>query len=59
MDLLEREIKNYFLYALFMPNAQDVVSRTIDIFFDKSEEGVLAKPVLIHEAFIRMGDDLG
>jgi len=38
LDLLGREIQNYFMYPLFMPNAQDVVSRTIDIFFAKSEE---------------------
>jgi len=39
LDLLGREIENYFLYPLFMPNARDVVSRTIDIFFAKSDEG--------------------
>lgn len=39
LDLLGREIENYFLYPLFMPNARDVVSRTIDIFFAKPEEG--------------------
>ncbi len=38
LDLLGREIENYFLYPLFMPNARDVVSRTIDIFFAKPEE---------------------
>lgn len=40
LDLLGMEIQNYFLYPLFMPNSQDVVSRTIDIFFAKSEEDV-------------------
>mmetsp|Transcript_4666 Transcript_4666/g.10295 ORF Transcript_4666/g.10295 Transcript_4666/m.10295 type:complete len:1107 (+) Transcript_4666:619-3939(+) len=39
LDLLGREIENYFLYPLFMPNAKDVVSRTIDIFFAKPGGG--------------------
>jgi len=38
LDLLGREIENYVLYPLFMPNGKDVVSRTIDIFFSNSEE---------------------
>ena len=37
LDLLGREIENYFLYPLLLPNARDVVSRTIDIFFAKPQ----------------------
>ncbi|KAL9188584.1 hypothetical protein ACHAXT_006962 [Thalassiosira profunda] len=37
LDLLGREIQSYFLYPLFMPNAKEVVSRTIDIFFAKPD----------------------
>ncbi len=33
LNLLEGELSRYFRYPIFMPNAQDVVSRTIDIFF--------------------------
>lgn len=35
-NLLEEELTAYFRYPMFMPNAQDVVSRTIDIFFADS-----------------------
>jgi 3D (Asp-Asp-Asp) domain-containing protein len=35
-NLLEEELTAYFRYPMFMPNAQDVVSRTIDIFFAAS-----------------------
>lgn len=37
-NLLEEELRTYLLYPVFMPNAQDVVSRTIDIFFADSRE---------------------
>lgn len=36
LDLLGREIEAYFLYPLFMPTAKDVVGKTIDIFFSRS-----------------------
>lgn len=40
LDLLGQEIEKYWLYPLFMPNARDVASRTIDIFFaGPTEEG--------------------
>ncbi|KAL3815477.1 hypothetical protein ACHAXA_000714 [Cyclostephanos tholiformis] len=37
-NLLEEELRTYLLYPVFMPNAQDVVSRTIDIFFADSRD---------------------
>jgi len=37
LDLLGREIENYWLFPLFLPNARDVVSRTIDIFFARPQ----------------------
>jgi hypothetical protein len=39
LDLLIQEMEKYWLYPLYMPNAHDVVSRTIDIFFERPVEG--------------------
>lgn len=33
LDLLGKEVENYFLYPLFVPKARGMVSRTIDVFF--------------------------
>lgn len=38
LELLVREIEEYFLYPLFMPKASKVVARTIDIFFANQKD---------------------
>jgi hypothetical protein len=35
---LEEELWRFLLYPVFMPNAEDVVSRTIDIFFEDTTD---------------------
>lgn len=37
-DLLGREIRNYSWYPLLLPDAQVVVSRTVNIFFEKTKD---------------------
>ena len=35
---LEEELRKFILYPVFLPNAEDVVARTIDIFFQDTTE---------------------
>lgn len=37
-NCLQEELRRFVLYPVFMPNADDVVSRTIDIFFEDTTE---------------------
>jgi hypothetical protein len=37
-NCLEEELRRFVLYPVFMPNAEDVVSRTIDIFFEDTTD---------------------
>ena len=35
---LEEELRKFILYPVFLPNAEDVVARTIDIFFQDTTD---------------------
>ena len=37
-NYLEEELRRFVLYPVFMPNAEDVVSRTIDTFFEDTTD---------------------
>jgi hypothetical protein len=37
-NCLEEELGKFIPYPVFLPNAEDVVARTIDIFFEDTKE---------------------
>ena len=57
LEVLGKEIRNYYLFPMFMPKPVDVVSRTIDLFFAKPPRTEHKDDTIYEEEYSEYSDE--